>query len=124
MVARDRGAARKDLTRNLVVNIVDEAQGEITVGSVSDQLSVDASVASRMVADCIEAGYLERAVSQTDGRRSVLRLTPSGIALRDHFRRIQRESFEEITADWARSERLEFARLLIKYSAASRHPGG
>lgn len=112
----DHGMSRRDLTRNLIINLVDEADGGITVGAVADQLNVDPSVASRMVADCIESGYLERTASQSDGRRTVLNLTAAGIELRDVFRRLQRQSFEQITAGWAPSDQLAFARLLIRYA--------
>ena len=63
----------KDLKRNLVLNLVDEAteaDTEMTVGGLADHLLVDPSVASRMVSDCISHGYLIRAASQQDGRRT------------------------------------------------------
>ena len=111
--------SRKDLSRNLVLNVVDEADGQITVGGVADQLSVDPSVASRMVSDCISSGYIKRMASQQDGRQTVLQLTPDGISLRDRFRSQQRQAFEHITKDWPKHEQLELARLLIKYADAS-----
>lgn len=109
----------KDLSRTLVLNIVLEhtkdGDKEITVGTVAEILGVDPSVASRMVTDNIKAGYLLRAASQEDGRRTVLHLTPAGIELMDRFRRHQRSAFEYITADWSEKDRLEFARLMLKY---------
>ena len=115
----DPPVSRKDLPRNLVINIVEEADGEVTVGGLAEQLAVDPSVASRMVSDCVSNGYLERAASQQDGRRTVLRITPEGLALRDRFRGQQRQAFEQITGDWPERERLEFARLLLKYADAT-----
>jgi DNA-binding MarR family transcriptional regulator len=115
----DPPVGRKDLKRNLVLNIVDEANEaatEMTVGRLADHLLVDPSVASRMVSDCISHGYLVRAASQQDGRRTVLQLTEEGIALLNHFRHQQRQAFEYITRDWPAAERLEFARLLLKYA--------
>lgn len=106
---------RKDLSRNLVINIVDENDGETTVGSVAEQLGIDPSAASRLVADLISHGQLERLASQQDGRRTVLRLTHAGVAMRDRYRRQHRQAFEHITRDWLPEERLEFARLLVKY---------
>ncbi|WP_306458941.1 MarR family winged helix-turn-helix transcriptional regulator [Streptomyces sp. 1331.2] len=72
-------------------------------------------MASRMVSDCISAGYLIRAASQQDGRRTVLHLSPEGRELMARFRRHQRSAFEYVTADWTERERLDFARLLLKY---------
>jgi len=115
----DPPSGRKDLKRNLVLNVVDEADAagrEMTVGGLADQLMVDSSAASRMVTDCISHGYLVRAASQQDGRRTVLRLTEDGVALLEHFRHQQRQAFEHITREWPAAERLEFARLLIKYA--------
>ncbi|MEW2065457.1 MarR family winged helix-turn-helix transcriptional regulator [Streptomyces sp. NPDC007346] len=112
-------AGRKDISRNLVLNIVADTPGEITVGAVAEELKADPSVASRMVSDCIAAGYLLRAASQADGRRTVLHVTPEGQALRKQFARSQRDAFERVTADWPDSERLQFARLLHKYVEAS-----
>jgi DNA-binding MarR family transcriptional regulator len=109
----------KDLSRTLVLNHVLEHTrnegAEVTVGMVAELLGVDPSVGSRMVSDNIKAGYLRRAASQQDGRRTVLELTPEGTELMARFRRHQREAFEYITADWSQRDRLEFARLMLKY---------
>lgn len=111
--------SQKDLSRTLVLNIVLEAeQGdgrEITVGAVAEYLAVDPSVASRMVSDSISAGYLVRAASQQDGRRTILHLSPEGRDMMDRFRRHQRAAFEYVTADWSERDRLDFARLMLKY---------
>ncbi|WP_063763609.1 MarR family winged helix-turn-helix transcriptional regulator [Streptomyces sp. NRRL S-646] len=124
--------SRKDMTRTLVLNIVEEGPEEdgqeITVGVVAERLAVDPSVASRMVTDCISAGYLVRAASQQDGRRTILQMTGEGMDMLAAFRRHQRAAFEFITRDWPGEERLQFARLLIKYVdsvAEARHaPAG
>lgn len=110
---------RKDMSRNQVINIVDEAAGEMTVGGVAEQLTVDPSVASRMVTECINDGYLVRKASQRDGRRTVLELSERGAELRDRFRSQHRQAFNKITHDWPEAKRLTFARLLIEYADAS-----
>ncbi|MCF3178502.1 winged helix-turn-helix transcriptional regulator [Streptomyces polychromogenes] len=114
--------SQKDLGRTLVLNVVLEiAQDdtrEVTVGAVASHLGVDPSVASRMVSDCISAGYLVRAASQRDGRRTVLHLSPEGEELMTRFRRHQRSAYEHITAGWSERDRLELARLMVKYVAA------
>ncbi|MFI1191287.1 MarR family winged helix-turn-helix transcriptional regulator [Streptomyces californicus] len=111
--------SRKDMTRTLVLNIVDEGPEhdgqEITVGVVAERLAVDPSVASRMVTDCIAAGYLVRAASQQDGRRTILQMTDEGHAMLAAFRRHQRSAFEFITREWPEGEPEQLARLLVKY---------
>ena len=114
--------SEKDLSRTLVLRIVLEAEqedtGEVTVGGVGKYLGVDPSVASRMVSDCISAGYLVRAASQQDGRRTVLHLSPEGQELMTRFGRHQRQAYEYVTADWDQRDRLEFARLMLRYVAS------
>lgn len=109
----------KDMTRTLVLNIVEEGvkapDGEVTVGAVAERLGVDPSVASRMVSDCISSGYLVRAASQRDGRRTILCLSAQGVDLLDRFRAHQRAAFEYVTADWSELDRLDLARLMVKY---------
>ncbi|MCU1646823.1 MAG: MarR family transcriptional regulator [Nocardia sp.] len=109
----------KDLSRTLVLNLVrensQEPGSEVTVGRVAELLGTDPSVASRMVSDIIKAGYLVRAASQLDGRRTVLELSPHGEELMNRFRKHQRDAFDYITADWSEGDRLDFARLMLQY---------
>ncbi|MEC3915376.1 MarR family winged helix-turn-helix transcriptional regulator [Nocardia sp. CDC160] len=112
----------KDATRAMVLGMVlgcptgpDGSTGEMTVGGIAAALCVDPSVASRMVTDNIKAGYLRRVPSQLDGRRAVLELSPQGIEFMAEFRRRQRAAFEYITADWPEQDRLDFARLMLRY---------
>ncbi|MFB8025639.1 MarR family winged helix-turn-helix transcriptional regulator [Streptomyces sp. NPDC056465] len=112
---RHAPTSRKDASRLLILNVVADATGEMTVGALAGELTTDQSVASRMVSDCISGGYLRRAVSQQDGRRTVLEVTPEGHALRVHFAAQQRQIFESITAQWSDTERIQFARLLRRY---------
>jgi len=127
----DNPISQKDLTRTLVLRIVQDAEhegaDEVTVGAVAQHLGADPSVASRMVSDCIAAGYLIRAASQRDGRRTVLHLSAQGGELMARFARNQRSAFETVTADWTVRDRLEFARLMLRYvdsqdALRDRHP--
>ena len=103
--------------RNLMLNVVANAQGEITVGGVAEAMGVFQPVASRTIAACVDAGLLRRAASQSDGRRSLLELTEEGEAERRRLAAGQRGAFEAITASWDRADRLQFARYLIRYNA-------
>ncbi|MGW0783299.1 MarR family winged helix-turn-helix transcriptional regulator [Streptomyces sp. NPDC002913] len=110
-------ASSKDLSRNLVLNVIADAPGETTVGGLAAEMGVAQPVASRTVAACIADGLLRRAASQSDGRRTVLELTEHGEAERHRFAAEQRKAFEEITAAWSPEEQLQFARLLTRYGA-------
>ncbi|MFE5740789.1 MarR family winged helix-turn-helix transcriptional regulator [Streptomyces celluloflavus] len=110
-------ASSKDLSRNLVLNVIADAPGETTVGGLAAAMGVAQPVASRTVAACIEEGLLRRAASQSDGRRTVLELTECGEAERNRFAAEQRKAFQEITAAWSPEEQIQFARLLVRYGA-------
>ncbi|MEV7098332.1 MarR family winged helix-turn-helix transcriptional regulator [Amycolatopsis sp. NPDC051045] len=110
-------ASSRDLSRNLVLNVVADAPGEMTVGGLAAEMGVAQPVASRTVAACIADGLLRRAASQADGRRTVLELTERGEAERTRFATGQRAAFEGITAAWSPEERAQFARLLVRYAA-------
>ena len=110
-----------ELSRILVVQAVEagleeESGAEVTVGAVADRLEVDQSTASRLVADTIRDGYLSRATSVADGRRSRLELTEAGRGLAEDSRRYQRSVFEDLTRGWPAGEREQFARLLAKFA--------
>ncbi|MCG8915989.1 MarR family winged helix-turn-helix transcriptional regulator [Actinokineospora sp. PR83] len=110
-------ASSRDLSRNLVLNVIADAPGEMTVGGLAAEMGVAQPVASRAVTACIADGLLRRAASQVDGRRTVLELTERGEAERDRFAAEQREAFEDITAAWSAEDRAQFARLLVRYTA-------
>ncbi len=110
-------ASSRDLSRNLVLNVVADAPGEMTVGGLAAEMGVVQPVASRTVAACIADGLLRRAASQADGRRTVLELTERGEAERTRFAADQRAAFEDITAGWSPADRVQFARLLVRYAA-------
>jgi len=105
-----RGAGEPQLV--LAVEAVRGAGADASVNDVARQLGVDQSGASRLVAAATAAGYLERARSATDARRTALRLTPSGDDLLSAARSWQRETFEQLTAEWPAADRARFARYL------------
>ncbi|WP_433226458.1 MarR family winged helix-turn-helix transcriptional regulator [Microtetraspora malaysiensis] len=112
---RRTGRGRGDLTRNIVLNVVADGAGRITVGGVAEEMGVAQPVASRAIAACIADGLVRRTASQQDGRSSLLELTDAGEAARKDFAAEQRSAFEEITAHWEPDDRLQFARFLSRY---------
>lgn len=99
----------------LVVEAVESTGGipeEATIGTVAHQLGLDHSGASRMVRDAVAAGYLIRAASEHDRRRSRLRLTTEGRDLLAGSRGWQRRVFDELTSTWDQQDRRQFATYL------------
>lgn len=116
MGVRSSATDARRVLRNLVLNVIADAPGEITVGGVAEAMGVFQPVASRTIAACVDSGLLRRTASQVDGRRSLLELTEEGQAERRRLAAGQRRAFEEITGTWDRADRLQFARYLIRYN--------
>lgn len=119
---RERAGRPVELSHILVAQAVaDEGAAsarEITVGAVAEHLAIDPSTASRLVSAAIEAGYLTRAASASDGRRIQLALTEAGRELAEQARRYQRAVFDQVTRAWPEQEQLHFARLFIQFARA------
>ncbi|HBF32909.1 MAG TPA: MarR family transcriptional regulator [Rhizobium sp.] len=78
-----------------------EQNQEVTVGAIAEQMRIDPSRASRVVADLVRRGMVRRDVSQQDARRTIVALTQSGKALSEHFERVRREVIGQALADWS-----------------------
>jgi DNA-binding MarR family transcriptional regulator len=101
------------------------APQEATVGLLAEELSLDPSRASRIAADLVDRGLVARAVSQEDGRRSILNPTDRGIALMQAFLAAKWQHMARVFADWSEEEIAIFARLFTRYSDGLRreYPG-
>lgn len=89
--------------------------GEVTVRSVADYMRIAPSTASRLVADAVEAGYVETTPSKTDRRSTTLRLTPSGRHLLRSSVEYQTSVYERATAGWPAEAKESFGRLLVDF---------
>lgn len=111
----DTGLELSDIDAIGVIRRIGPDQ-EVTVGAVADQLRIDPSRGSRIVAELVKQGYLERAASQEDGRRSILRVTGTGRRVLDQIETIKRETIEEAMAGWSRKDVETFARLYMRFT--------
>lgn len=85
---------------------------EACVGDVAATLEVEASTASRLVEQSVSSGYVRRAASQRDRRRTRLELTPAGARLLKRASRVRRELLAEVTADWTENDVAALGELL------------
>ena len=92
------------------------SQQEVTVGTIAEQLRIDPSRGSRIVADLVKQGLLERAASQEDGRRSLVRVTAAGRKVLDDIEAIKRETITEATAGWSDADVEIFAQLYARFT--------
>ncbi len=98
---------------------------EVTVGLLAEEMNLDPSRASRIAADLVERGLLARAVSQEDGRRSVLVPTEAAGALLDAYLRAKWQRTMKLFANWPEHDIVTFAGLFARYSDGLRqqYPG-
>lgn len=88
---------------------------EVTVGSVAEQMRIDPSRASRIVADLVRQGMLQRGVSQQDARRAIVTLTKRGQELNAHFERVRREVLGHTLQDWSVEDIHQFEQLFSRF---------
>ncbi len=102
------------------------APEEPTVGLLAEEMAVDPSRASRIASDLVARGYLARAVSQADGRRSVLELTDKARALFEAFHTAKWQRTMRLFQGWTTDEIVTFARLFAKYrdGMTEQYPAG
>lgn len=93
---------------------------EATVGLLAEELALDPSRASRIAADLVERGLLQRAVSQEDGRRSVLVPTDAAWALMEAFLDAKWQRTIRLFSQWSADDIVTFARLFGRYTDGMR----
>lgn len=95
-----------------------EAECEVTIGGVAEGMRIDPSRASRIVAELVGQGLLERRICQADARRSILVVTPEGAALVSEIHAVKRHLLETITENWKPEELDAFAGLYERFVTA------
>ncbi len=98
---------------------------EVTVGSFAEELNLDPSRASRIAADLVERGLLTRAVSQQDGRRSVLVPTEAACTLLEAFVHARWQRTLRLFASWSEADIAAFTTLFGRFTDGMRaqYPG-
>lgn len=94
----------------------EDADREVTVGTIAERLHIDPSRASRLVADIVDKGYIRREASQSDSRRIVLVATEKGWAFGEEFRRRKGDMLAAALKSWTEEELVAFSQLLDRYS--------
>lgn len=112
-----RVGAGMELSHLDVVSAVRRLQNrqEATVGAIAEQLRVDPSRSSRIVADLVKQGLLRREVSQEDARRAIVVITPVGQELLNKVDEVKRETINAIVADWPAEDIARFAELFERF---------
>ncbi|MBU2866944.1 MarR family winged helix-turn-helix transcriptional regulator [Pacificibacter marinus] len=86
-----------------------------TVGLVAEMMQVDPSRASRIVADIVSRGYVERGVAQDDARKAVLIVTTKGYGFLNEFMRSKWSLMVQAFEGWTEAEIETFSSLFQRY---------
>lgn len=110
---RQTAAVGSDVTRAgyAVLRCLDEA-GELSLGALARECSMDPAAAGRQVRTLEEEGFLVRAPADDDGRVTVVRLTDRG---REVYRRIvaiRTTHMSDVLSSWSKADRDALARLV------------
>lgn len=117
--------ARPDDATVDVLDVLEAAEQtgvEATVATVAVALSVDPPRASKLVAAAVEAGLVQRAADQQDGRRSLLAPTDAGRALIKQVHQFRCSVFASAMSDWPDTDRNMFAQSLTRFVEALSRP--
>lgn len=95
----------------LLLEALDAAEhgGIAAIGDVAAELGLDRSNASRMLAEAVTAGLVDKRASLDDARRAELTITEAGERLLKAARVWQERVFAELVADWPKGDARRFA---------------
>jgi DNA-binding MarR family transcriptional regulator len=88
---------------------------EVTVGALAEQMHLDHSRVSRVVADLVRRGVLRREASQEDARRTLVSLTQDGGGWLDRMNDVKHEVIGQILSDWNHQDLELFASLYERF---------
>ncbi|WP_232830700.1 MarR family winged helix-turn-helix transcriptional regulator [Tropicimonas sp. IMCC34011] len=97
--------------------------GEIMVATVAQRLGIDPSRASRIAGELIRLGLAERAVSQEDARRTVLRATLDGSRVVEAVHAYKLLVLGDFLKSWTADEIATFLPLLDRFSTWADNSG-
>ena len=102
-----------DLDTTSVIAITTLARrGALRPSVLAAYLRVGPSNVSKLSANLLERGLVERTSDTADARASLLRLSPRGHALIESLVEVGDQMMTEILANWPATDQAEFARLL------------
>jgi DNA-binding MarR family transcriptional regulator len=89
----------------------------LRLSELADVLHMDLSTVSRQVQSAERGGLVDRVPDPSDGRASLVRLTPAGYAALERIRGVQRAEILAAIDDWPTEDQQSFARLMDRFSA-------
>lgn len=86
-----------------------------TIGMIAEEMSLDPSRASRIVADLVVSGHVKRGAAQDDGRKSVIALSDLGRSVLSTMRDAKWEMLLDVFSDWSDTDLQALSEVLTRY---------
>ncbi len=97
--------------------IFTKAISEVTIGDIAEEMAIDPSRASRLIAGLVTKGYIRRDIAQSDARKTILQPTAASRALFDAFMSLKWRLLFDAFSEWSDADLAAFERLLSLYLA-------
>jgi DNA-binding MarR family transcriptional regulator len=92
--------------------------GSAHTNALAEALYLDASTVTRQVSALVASGYVARRPNPTDGRSSILVLTPAGHRAMRKVEQDRRQLLQDLFDDWEEGERHDLGRVLSKFNVS------
>jgi DNA-binding MarR family transcriptional regulator len=89
--------------------------GPLRVKELAVQLRLDSTTVTRHVDDLVRRGLVARAADDTDGRATLVRLTPRAVGLLEEAEVERRGKLRDGLQDWSPADRETLVRLLSRF---------
>jgi DNA-binding MarR family transcriptional regulator len=93
-----------------------EQLGPAHTNALAEALYLDASTVTRQVSALVVSGYVARQPNPSDGRSSILVLTPAGHRTMRKVEQERRLLLQDLFDDWEEGERADLGRVLSKFN--------
>jgi DNA-binding MarR family transcriptional regulator len=88
--------------------------GPVALGELSHSTAIDPAATSRQVRMLDEPGLVERAMSPTDRRVSILTVTDAGRAAHRRLAAVGDQHLHDVMRTWSKTDRAQFADLFAR----------
>ena len=92
-----------------------EAKSEVTIGDIAEEMAIDPSRASRLIAGLVTKGYVRREVAQSDARKTILHPTAASRSLFDAFMTLKWPLMFDAFGQWSDTDLAAYERLFALY---------
>lgn len=95
-----------------------EVRGPVGVAALADAMQVDVSTVSRQILPLERQELVSRKSSPSDGRMSLIEITPEGVQQLAQTRQRRHDVYQELLREWSEPDRTAFAGYLTRLNCS------